>query len=111
MNNAAMFGGILGLAAIFSMAIYAFGRLRIEQERTLQKLIERGLSGDELMRAAGISDRGTKDLRRGLLLIGVGASWSIVTFFLGGKAWMMGIVPITLGLVFVVLRAVDGGRR
>ena len=32
------------------------------------------------------------------------------TFFVGGKAWMMGIVPITLGMVFVSLRALDGRR-
>ena len=111
MNNAAMFAGILGLAAILCVAVYAFGRLRIEQERTLQKLIDRGLSGDELMRAAGFIDRPAKDLRRGLLLVGVGVSWSVFTFFVGGKAWMLGIVPITLGMVFVALRALDGGRR
>jgi hypothetical protein len=111
MNNTAIFAGILGLTAILCVAVYAFARLRIEQERTLQKLIERGLSGEELMRAAGVVDRPTKDLRRGLLLVGVGVSWSLFTFFVGGKAWMLGIVPITLGMVFVVLRAVDGGRR
>jgi hypothetical protein len=110
MNNAAMFAGILGLAAILCVAVYAFARLRIEQERTLQKLIDRGLSGEELMRAAGVIDRPTKDLRRGLLLVGVGLSWSVFTFFVGGKAWMLGIVPITLGMVFVALRALDGRR-
>jgi hypothetical protein len=111
MNNAATFAGVLGLAAILCVAIYAFARLRIEQERSLQRLIDRGLSGDELMRAAGVVDRPAKDLRRGLLLVGVGVSWSIVTFLFGGKAWMLGIMPITLGLVFVVLRVLDGGRR
>ena len=110
MNNAAVFAGVLGLAAILCVAIYAFARLRIEQERTLQKLIDRGASGEELMRASGFIDRPSKDLRRGLLLVGVGLSWSIFTFFVGGKAWMMGIVPITLGMVFVSLRALDGRR-
>jgi hypothetical protein len=111
MNNAAVFAGVLGLSAILCVAVYAFGRLRIEQERTLQKLVDRGLSGEELMRAAGVVDRPTKDLRRGLLLVGVGVSWSLFTFFVGGKAWMMGIVPITLGMAFVALRVLDGGRR
>jgi len=111
MNNAAVFGGVLGLTAILCMAIYTFARLRIEQERTLQKLIEKGLSGEELIRVAGVVDRPTRDLRRGLLLVGVGVSWSVFTFFLGGKAWMLGIVPLTLGMVFVALRVLDGGRR
>ena len=57
----------------------AFARLRIERERTIQKLMERGLSGDEFIRAAGLGARRDLDLRRGLLLIGVGVAWAGVT--------------------------------
>jgi hypothetical protein len=103
--------GILGLSLILSVSIHAFGRLRIEQERTLQKLIDRGLSGDELFRAAGLADRGRKDLRRGLLLSGVGLSWSVVTFFVGGSAWIAGVFPLAIGLVYLLLRLLDGRSR
>jgi hypothetical protein len=71
---------ILGLSLVLSVAVYVFGRLRIEQQTTLQKLIERGLTDDQLLRSAGLAERGSRDLRRGLLLIAVGLSWSIVTF-------------------------------
>lgn len=111
MQPSTVLGTILGLSAILSVCIYAFARIRIEQERTLQKLIDRGLSGDELVRAAGIASRHDRDLRRGLLLVGVGLSWSAVTFLQGGKAWMLGIVPVTIGLVYVLLRMLNGRSR
>jgi hypothetical protein len=111
MNTPVIVAGLLGLALILSVAIYTFGRLRIEQERSLQKLIERGLSGDDLLRTAGIPSRSRRDLRRGLLLIAVGLAWSGFTFFVGGNAWTFGIVPIFLGAVFVLLGILDGRSR
>jgi hypothetical protein len=111
MDASLAFAAIIGVAVILAVSIYGFARLRIEQERTLQKLIDRGVSGDELIRAAGFSDRGSRDLRRGLLLIGAGGAWSLTTFFIGGTAWIMGAFPIALGLVFVLFRVLDGKSR
>lgn len=111
MQPAVAFAGIVGLALILSVSIYVFARLRIEQERTLQKLIERGASGDEVARAVRPADRASADLRRGLLLIAVGISWSTLTFFAGGKAWMAGIVPLTIGATYVLFRILDGRSR
>ena len=100
---------VAGLALILSVSVYSFARLRIEQERTLQRLIDRGMSGDELIRAAGLSNRGSRDLRRGLFFIAVGLAWSVTTFFIGGTAWIMGGFPIAIGLVFLLLKTLDGG--
>ena len=111
MDTPVIVAGLLGLALILSVAIYSFGRLRIEQERSLQKLIDRGLSGEELLRSTGIPDRKRRDLRRGVLLIAVGLAWSGFTFFVGGNAWTFGIVPIFLGGVFVLLSILDGRSR
>jgi hypothetical protein len=103
--------GLLGLALILSVSIYGYSRLRIERERTLQKLMERGLSPDEFLRAAGVGPPRQSDLRRGVLLIGVGLTWSVATFFVGGPAWRMGGAPIAIGLVYVLLWALDGRSR
>jgi hypothetical protein len=103
--------GILGMSLILSVVIYVSGRLRIEQQKTLQMLAERGVSGDELLRAAGLAEPRARDLRRGLLLLGIGLSWSVVTFFIGGKAWMAGLFPVTIGLVYVLFRVIDGRTR
>ena len=111
MQTSVAIAGILGISLILSVSIYAFARLRIEQQNTLQKMIDRGLSGDELLRAAGFVELGSRDLRRGLLLIGIGLSWSTVTFFAGGSAWMFGIVPFTMGAVFALFRVLDGRPR
>jgi len=103
--------GILGLSLVLSVAVYVYGRLRIAQQTTLQKLIDHGLSGDPLWRAAGADDRGAGDLRRGVLLLGVGLAWSAVTFFIGGKAWILGSFPMAIGAVYLLLRVVDGRSR
>lgn len=103
--------GILGMSLVLSVAIYAFGRLRIEQQTTLQKLIDRGVPDEQLLRSAGLAERGGRDLRRGLLLIGIGLSWSTVTYFVGGSAWIFGVFPVTIGAVYVLFRALDGRSR
>src|SRR5262245_29433271 len=102
---------LLGLALILSVGVYGYSRLRIERERTLQKLLERGLTADEFNRAAGLGKTERADLRRGLLLIGVGLAWSVVTFFIGGPAWKMGGAAIAIGLVYVLLWKLDGRPR
>jgi hypothetical protein len=102
---------LLGLALLLSVGVYASARVRIERERTLQKLIDRGVSGDELVQAAGLGQPHRSDLRRGLLLIGVGIAWAGVTYFIGGPAWRMGGAPAALGLVYVLLWALNGRPR
>ena len=113
MQTAVLCTGILGLALVLAATLYFVARVRIEQERTLQKLIERGLSGDELLREAGIAGRparGRRDLRRGLLLVGLGLAWSAATILIGGSAWRLGIAPVTFGAVYLLLWVVDGRR-
>lgn len=103
--------GMLGLAFVLSVGVYAYLRLRVERERTLQKLVERGLTGDDLIRTAGLDRSRRSDLRRGLLLIGVALAWSSVTFLVGGPAWKMGGAPLAIGLVYVLLWTLDGRPR
>lgn len=111
MDSSIAFAGIVGLGLVLSVSIYIFGRLRIEQEKTLQKLIDRGVSGEDLLRSAGLVERGARDLRRGLLLIAVGLSWSTVTSLMGGDAWKLGGFPAMIGLTYVLFRVLDVRRR
>lgn len=110
-NTLLAVAGLLGLALIFAATILAVGRVRAEQQRTLQKLIERGVAGDDLLRAAGILPRGERDRRRGLWLIGLGLLWSATTFFIGGPAWRLGLAPVLLGLVCLAMWKLDGRGR
>jgi hypothetical protein len=34
-----------------------------------------------------------------------------VTFFIGGKAWILGSFPMAIGAVYLLLRVVDGRSR
>jgi len=102
--------GIAGLALVLAATIHAGARLRIEQQRTLQKLLERGDDVDAAARLAGIADRGRRDLRRGVALVAIGLAWSAATFLVGGGAWRLGVAPVVLGLVFLVLWKLDDAR-
>lgn len=102
---------LLGLALVLAVAVYGYSRLRIERERTLQKLLDRGAGAEELARAAGFGAPHRADLRRGLLLLGVGAAWTIVTFFIGGPAWKLGGAPAAIGIVYLLLWAMNGRPR
>lgn len=102
--------GILGATVILSVAVAVAGRLRIERQRTLQKLLDRGVATDELIHVAGLAAPADADRRRGLLLIAIGVAWSLVTFFIGGRAWILGVVPAIIGLAFVLLWVLDGRR-
>ena len=78
-------GGILGLAAVLAAAIFVYGRVRVERERTLQRLVDRGMTIDELARLLGPDAQRRLDLRRGVLLLAVAIAWSAVTFAIGGN--------------------------
>lgn len=94
---------LLGAALILSVAVYVFGRLRIEQQRSLQRGLEQGRSIAELATLIGLASPAARDQRRGILLMALGFAWSLVTFFIGGKAWLFGAVPILLGIAFLLL--------
>lgn len=110
-DTAIAVAGILGLSLILSVLVHASGRLRIEQQRTLQKLLDRGGRLDDLAAAGGLARRADRDLRRGILLVLIGVLWSLVTFFIGGRAWILGIVPALLGLAYVVFWKLDDTSR
>lgn len=110
-QNLILVAVILGISLILSVFIHVFGKLKIEQQKTLQKLLDQGPVNDMLAKAIGINSRQEKDFRRGLAFIAIGASWTLVTFFIGGKAWILGFIPVMIGLVYLLLWKFDGTRR
>lgn len=103
--------GILGVALVSAVAIVVYGRMRLERERTLQRLVDRGLSPDDLARVVGPEARRRLDLTRGVLLVAVAMAWSGVTVAMGGRAWVLGIAPAALGLGYLLVWGLDGRRR
>lgn len=41
------------------------------------------------------------DLRKGVMLLTIGIVVTVLFFFSGGTGWMLGAVPITMGLVYL----------
>ena len=104
--------GILGCAAILSVVVYFFGRLKIEQQRTLQQLLEKDdTSRAEWARALGPARRGDNDFRRGVLLVVVGVSLGIALYFVGGPAWTFALLPVTIGLVYLMFWKVNASQE
>jgi hypothetical protein len=110
-DTAIAVAGILGVSLILAVLVHASARLRIEQQRTLQKLLDSGGSIDSLATVDGFGHRAGRDLRRGILLAAIGAAWSLVTFFIGGQAWILGAVPVAVGLAYVLFWKLDGMSR
>jgi hypothetical protein len=51
-TSVVLLAGIVGLLVILAVSIHGVARLRIEQQRTLQKLLDRGAGAEEFARAA-----------------------------------------------------------
>jgi Domain of unknown function (DUF6249) len=109
-HTGVLIAALLGLSLILTATIYVIGRLKIEQERTLQKALERGVALETLGPMLAMS-RSSRDLRRGILLIAVGVAWSTITYFVGGQAWLAGIGPIAIGAAYVIFGLLDGRAR
>ncbi len=104
--------GIMCAAAVLSVVVYFFGRLKIEQQKTLQRLLEKDDSSRaEWARALGPARRGDNDFRRGVLLVVVGTSLGTGLFFVGGNAWIFSLLPVTIGLVYLMFWKVNARQR
>ncbi len=103
--------GLISVAAVVVAAVIIFGKLKIEQQRTLQKLLEKDDgSRPELSQALGSLRRGDNDLRRGMLLVASGLVFSATFFFVGGDAWIFGGVAVIIGFVYLLFWRMSAAR-
>ncbi len=98
--------GILGIVCgtLLLIAILAIvGWVKIEQQRTLQKLLEKNeLDQDELLQIISPDRHYNRDFRRGALLTGLGLTLGIVFFLIGGIAWVFSIIPTIAGVIYLL---------
>ena len=80
--------------------------------QTLQRLLEKDDSSRaEWATALGPASRGDNDFRRGVLLVVVGTFLGTGLFFVGGDAWIFSLLPVTIGLVYLMFWKVNASRR
>ncbi|MEM7049306.1 MAG: DUF6249 domain-containing protein [Acidobacteriota bacterium] len=108
----ALLAGLAATAIVLVTFIIVFGRLKIEQQRTLQKLLESGEDAPpELHNLLTPAHRARNDFRRGMLLVTTGLTLSVFMFFVGGIAWIFGIVPVATGLVYLFFWTRNSNRE
>ncbi len=104
--------GLISIAAVLVAAVIIFGKLKIEQQRTIQKLLEKDDgSRPELTQALGSLRRGDNDLRRGVLLVASGLVLGFTFLFVGGSAWIFGAVPVMIGFVYLLFWRMSAARQ
>ncbi len=111
-ENSLIIAGMISVALVLVAVIYVFGKLKIEQQRTLRKILEKDETAlSELPRAFGSLSRADSDFRRGILLIVTGITLGAFFFYIGGKAWIMGFLPLTIGCVYLFFWVRNGAGR
>jgi uncharacterized protein DUF6249 len=79
-------------------------RFRTSQERerheTLRKMVEKGMEIPTAMLVP--PSRPTSDLRRGLVLVGLGLGLVPLLMFTAEKLWAIGLVAILMGVAFLI---------
>jgi len=100
---------------IFIIAVLFFiNRVKIAKEKTMQKLLESGKEiTPEVLDSLGLGNKQKpqSDFRRGILLIVAGSIFTPVFMFMGGVAWMFGLFPILIGVVYLVFSRVKAARK
>ena len=95
---------IIVIAILILGIVFAIAWVKREQQRTLQKVLEReDVTGEELLARISHEKPQNQDFRRGLFLVVGGLSLGAIFFFLGGTAWMLALIPIASGAVYLIL--------
>jgi len=102
---------LISVTVLLIAIIVVFGRLKIEQQRTLQKLLEKQeTSPGDWERVVGATRPKDQDLRRGMLFIATGLALGGFFFMMGGVGWMFAGVPIAVGLVYLLLSKLNAPK-
>ena len=103
--------GLIAIAIVLAMLIYMFGRLKLEQQKTVQMLLEKDPeTRAEWAQLLGPRHRAEADFRRGLLLLITGLTLLAFLYYAGGIAWMLSFIPITVGLVYLYFWKRNDGK-
>ncbi len=104
--------GIVCLTVLLLAVLVVLGWLKKEQQRTIQKMIDQNkLDQEDLVRLISSQPQHIRDLRRGLLLLVLGLSLGGVMSLMGGVGWMLAVIPIAVGLVYLLLWFLNAPKK
>ncbi len=109
MNDIVTVAAMLCITLFLTTLLILFFRNKMEQQKTLQKLIETSEEPSAVIeKVLQNTNRKMSDLRRGMLLLTVGLTVMLIFFYLGGVAWMFGLLPVVVGLVYLFFWFLNG---
>lgn len=119
MNELAYYDFVMHITAgvcvtlIIIAVLFFINRTKIAKQRTLQSLIETGKDvTPELLESLGLKVKKMPkdDFRKGILLFVTGMVLTLILKMIGGFAWIFGLLPIIIGLVYIVFSRLNSAK-
>ncbi|NQZ87398.1 MAG: hypothetical protein HRT54_07430 [Colwellia sp.] len=101
------------ITLIIIAVLFFINRSKIAKQRTIQSLVETGKDiTPELLESLGLKVKKLpqNDFRKGILLFVTGMVLTLIFKMMGGFAWMFGLLPIILGIVYVVFSRLNSAK-
>ena len=94
----------LCVTALIIAFMYFKSKQKIETHRTLQRVLDSDSDiTPEIQSLIASQPQSEIDRRRGAFLITISLASSFVLFFIGGMAWMFGLIPFVMGCIYLGL--------
>jgi hypothetical protein len=119
MNDLAYYDFVMHITAgvcvtlIIIAVLFFINRTKIAKQKTLQSLVETGKEiTPELLESLGLKVKKLPqdDFRKGVLLFVTGMILTLILKMIGGIIWIFGIVPIIIGLVYIVFSRLNSAK-
>ena len=120
MNDLAYYDFVMHITAgvcvtlIIISILFFINRSKIAKQRTIQSLVETGKDiTPELLESLGLKVKKLpqNDFRKGVLLFVTGMVLTFILKMIGGFAWIFGIQPIILGIVYILLSRLKSAKK
>lgn len=101
------------LTFIIISVLFFINRAKIAKQRTIQSLVETGKDiTPELLESLGLKVKKLpqNDFRKGVLLFATGTVLTLIFKMMGGFVWIFGILPIILGIVYIVFSRLNSAK-
>ncbi len=101
------------ITLIIIAVLFFINRSKIAKQRTIQSLVETGKDiTPELLESLGLKVKKLpqNDFRKGVLLFVTGMILTLIFKMMGGFAWVFGILPIILGIVYIVFSRLNSAK-
>jgi len=119
MNDLAYYDFVMHITAgvcvtlIIIAVLFFINRTKIAKQKTLQSLVETGKEiTPELLESLGLKVKKLPqdDFRKGTLLFVTGMILTLILKMIGGLAWIFGLLPIIIGLVYIVFSRLNSAK-